>query len=72
MVAKPLRSQDLCTGMSMAVSALSLWLCCCHMGKVQEGARCHPDALAPRPAGAGQVVGALVLVERLQTVLGWC
>lgn len=79
MVAKPPRSQGLCTGVSMAVSALSLWLCCCHIGKVLEEARCYPDALAPRPTGAGQVVGALVLVERLQTVLGvvlsssgWC
>lgn len=79
MVAKPPRSQGLCTGVSMAVSALSLWLCCCHIGKVQEEARCHPDALAPCPTGADQVVGALVLVERLQTVLGvvlsssgWC
>lgn len=37
--------------MSMAVSALSLWLCCSHIGKVQEEAHCHPDAPASRPTG---------------------
>lgn len=71
MMVKWLSSLDLCTDMSMALSALSLQFCCFHLGNKKDcRKRFVATVSSPMPRLGALLVPALFLAVRLQTILG--
>lgn len=70
MMVKWLSSLDLCTDMSVALSALSLQFCCSHLGNKNDRRKRFATFSDPMPSLGGWLLPALFLAVKWQMILG--
>lgn len=70
MMVKWLSSLDLCTDMSVALSALSLQFCCSHLGNKNDCRKRFATFSDPMPSLGGWLLPALFLAVKWQMILG--